>query len=188
VSVAEIGQLFGALNARTPCGARDGAVLALLLVAGLRRSEVVALSVGDVDLGSGRVVVSSGKGAKPRVAWLSPAALSWVERWVGFRGVGAGPLVYQARGGRIQRTPVSESGVYQAVVDRCRRAGIERCTPHDLRRTCATELLDRGVDLLLVQRLLGHASPETTAIYDRRDESRQRRAVGRLPIPGVSDG
>jgi integrase/recombinase XerD len=143
---------------------------------------------GHHSLPPGRVTVERGKGRKPRVSWVVSGGREWLTAWLERRGTSPGPFLLQARGGGLQWGHMSTDAVYRVLMRRAKRAGIEPCTPHDLRRTFATELLDRNVDLLLVQRLLGHASPETTMVYDRRQEKRTRRAVARLPVPTIGRG
>jgi site-specific recombinase XerD len=178
----ELERLYQACAADpTPAGARDGAAIALMHAAGLRKTEVVLLDVEAVDLRTGAVTVH-GKGRKQRITYLGVGA-PWVEAWLAVRGSEPGPLMLEVRSGEILEHRLSQAAIYDAVTKRARQAGIEQCGPHDLRRTFATELLDAGADIALVQQLLGHSSVQTTTIYDRRGEAAKVAAQRRLRIP-----
>lgn len=164
----------------TPAGIRDTALLSLLR-AGLRRSEVVGLDVNDVNGSTGAVTIRAGKGSKERLTYLPPQALAGVQHWLGLRGQDSGPLLYPVhRVGRLIRRRLSDQAVLGVLQKRATQAGIPPVAPHDLRRTFITELLTAGVDLFTVQQLVGHASPTTTARYDRRGEAAKQRAVALL--------
>jgi len=165
----------------TPAGARDGAAIALMHGAGLRRAEVVLLDVDAVDLRTGAVTVH-GKGRRMRLVYLG-SGLPWLEAWLAIRGDASGPLLFEVRFGEFVEHRLSPAAMYKIVKDRARQAGIEQCSPHDLRRTFATELLDAGADIALVQQLLGHSSVQTTTIYDRRGEAAKVAAQRRLNVP-----
>jgi site-specific recombinase XerD len=176
----DVTALFQGCKDGTLIGARDGAVLALCYAAGLRRAEAVSL---DLDaIGADGAVSVIGKGAKARITYLGDG-VAWVRRWVERRGSEAGPLLCDVRNDRITRRRLSERAVFYIVVKRAQNAGIARVTPHDLRRTFATNLLEDGVDIETVSRLLGHESNETTAIYDLRGEASKARAQRRLNVP-----
>lgn len=145
-----------------PIARRDAAALALLLGAGVRRSELAGLQRQELDTDSGRILVR-GKGRKERVAWLAPSALPAVGDWLQVRGDHQGPLLNPVRkGGRLQAGGLSA----QAVYDLCRRlvraAAVAVATPHDCRRTWIGELLE-VTDLSTAQQLAGHARPHTMA-------------------------
>ena len=150
-------------------------VVATLLATGLRISECCALQVGDIDSRSGFVHVRRGKGAKPRSVKLGERHLRLLRRYWEVEGPPgpwlfpaqrlSGPGVVDARQ-RWASHAVNPDPVRNRLHRLTRLAGLQRSvTPHDLRRTYATWLLEAGVDLRTVQVLLGHASPETTARY-----------------------
>jgi integrase/recombinase XerD len=149
--------------------------LATLLDAGLRVSEACHLQVGDIDSLAGLLHVRRGKGARPRAVRLGDRHLRLLRRyWAVARP--PGPWLFPARRmvapGRFDlRNPWADKPVTpDSVRDRLHRAALRaglarRVTPHDLRRTYATWLLEAGTDLAVVQVLLGHASPDTTSRY-----------------------
>jgi integrase len=168
----------------TPAGARDSAILALLRGAGLRRSEAAALDLADVDIPSGAVTVRSGKGDKDRVVYAPAGARAALRDWIDVRGENSGPLFYGVvKGGRL--VPRRLAGQAMAVIcaARAAEAGIQPFTPHDLRRTFISGLLDAGADMAVVQRLAGHEDPATTSRYDRRGEVAKQRAIELVHVP-----
>ena len=181
----EVGALFaGCLADPLPHGARDAAILAVLVGGGLRRSEGGELLVGDYDGGSATLRVRHGKGDKERVVYLTGGAGAAVDAWVRVRGTEPGPLFCRInRTGRIVLVNLSTSAIYLALRKRAARAGVRPFSPHDLRRTFISDLLDAGADLATVQRQAGHASPATTERYDRRGDHAKRRAASLVSIP-----
>jgi integrase/recombinase XerD len=171
---------------------RDAALVALVYGAGLRRSEAVALDLADVDHEPGLLRVRRGKGRKPRLAPLAESARPALEDWLQARGREPGPLFTAVRkNGALVRDPdgqlhrLSASAVWAIAGERGRKAGVQPPAPHDFRRTWTGDLLDAGVDLSTVQKMAGHASPATTARYDRRGRATQRRAAAQLHVPYV---
>lgn len=173
----------------SPAGVRDGAMLAVLRVTGLRRAEVAALRVDDYDPEERRLVVR-GKGNKTRVVPIEDAgARDALADWLFLRGR-VGTLIPDAplftripKGGQLTEDALTDQGVYWILRKRGEQAGVRPFTPHDLRRSFAGDLLDAGVDLPTVQALMGHAGVDTTAKYDRRGERVQRAAVQKLHVP-----
>ncbi|MGV9616714.1 site-specific tyrosine recombinase XerD [Nocardia xishanensis] len=151
-----------------PRGLRDRALLELLYSTGARISEMVGLDVDDLD-GDDRAVVLRGKGGKQRMVPIGRPALAAVDAYL-VRGRpalaaagknAAGALFLNARGGRLSR-----QSAWQVLQDAAERAGIGAAvSPHTLRHSFATHLLDGGADVRVVQELLGHASVTTTQIY-----------------------
>lgn len=168
----------------SPAGYRDGALLALLVGTGLRRSEVVGLALADYEPDLGRLHVRSGKGNRDRWVYLAPGAEVWLGRWLAVRGRVAGPLLCPVnRWGQVVIRPMTDQAVLHILRKRGRQAGVSAFSPHDLRRTFISNLLDAGVDIATVQKLAGHAQVQTTIRYDRREEHTQRQAVACLRIP-----
>lgn len=184
----EIAAIFAAC-ARDPsaAGARDAATLAMLRL-GLRRAEVAGLAVGDVDLASLSVRVT-GKGRKQRLVPLTEGAAAALGDWLALRGDDPGPLLLAVnKGGRVLAHGLTPQAIYDLLRRRTAEANVTSCTPHDWRRSFASDLLDAGADLLAVQRLMGHANPSTTSRYDRRGEAAQRKAVDLLHVPYTGRG
>jgi integrase/recombinase XerC len=139
---------------------RDRAVLELLYATGLRVSELAGLRLEDVDRVR-RLVQTVGKGGKPRLVPYGAEAARALEAYLAWRGETPGPLFRNARGG-----PLSARSLRECVRRRARAAGLaRRVTPHTLRHSFATHLLDAGADLRLIQDLLGHARLSTTQRY-----------------------
>jgi tyrosine recombinase XerC len=181
----EMAALLSAPVVSTPQGQRDKAMLELLYAGGLRVSELLALDVGQVDLEQAQVRVL-GKGAKERVALIGGPAVAALRTYLAdgrVRLLGAGaesrPLhktdaLFLNRFG--QRLSVSM--FTRSLSDYARTAGIEhRVTPHMLRHSFATHLLDGGADLRSVQELLGHEQASTTQIYTQVSQTQLRETV-----------
>lgn len=178
----EFQQLLSTIPNKTDLGARNRALLCLLLQTGMRRAEVVTLSLQDYDRATYMFRVC-GKGNKERSVPVSDTLRRELERWLKIRGEQPGPLFYRGhRPGLILRDrPISSEGVYRFVQRMSERAGLLRISPHDFRRTFISTLLDKpGNDLATISKLVGHASVETTTRYDRRGDKAKRRAVNSL--------
>lgn len=181
VEPAELAALFGALDETTTPGRRDAAILALLYGCGLRRAELCALDLESVTADGLRVV---GKGDVERVVPLPSTVRARLDRWIWARGILTGDRANRAlftRGNGTGRLGVV--AVYLRVRQLAERAGIARLTPHDLRRSYASDLFDRGVDARTVQALMGHADLETSGRYDRRPARARAAAVEVLTVP-----
>jgi integrase len=185
VAREELLALFRACKAdeNRAAGARDAAILALLYGSGLRRSEATALTIDDLDWSdcSGRLI---GKGNKERQVFLPAGTVAALKAWLKLRGGEHGPLITQiGKNGRVRIHGITDQLVYHIVRKRHLQAEVDPFTPHDLRRSFISELLDEGVDLAMVARQVGHSNVQTTARYDRRDQSAQQRGVLRLDVP-----
>jgi integrase len=165
-------------------GARDAALLAVLDGGGLRRAEAVALDLDDVDFEEEAVTVRRGKGRKARTVPLAAGAGAAIAAWIRVRGDEPGALFRAVnKGGRSLPSRLRERGV-QRILDRLAAAArVAPFTAHDFRRTVAGDLLEVGVDVATVQKLLGHASPVTTAAYDRRPAAARAKAARMRAVP-----
>ncbi|HEV8307764.1 MAG TPA: tyrosine recombinase XerC [Methylomirabilota bacterium] len=150
----------------TPAGARDRAILEMLYATGVRVAELAGLDLADVDLRDGAVRVM-GKGGKERIVPLGKKAVEAVRAYLGYRRnrtagePTSGPVFQNRRGGRL-----TVRSLHRIVRGRAHAAGLHRrVSPHTLRHTFATHLLDAGADLRLIQELLGHARLGTTQKY-----------------------
>ncbi len=141
---------------------RDRAILELLYSSGLRVSELTGLNIGELDPVAGMVRVT-GKGGKERIVPVGSRALEALQEYLDQRGEDAvrGALFVNTRGGRINRRSVAR--IVDAHV--LRIAAFKRISPHTLRHTFATHMLEGGADLRAIQELLGHASLSTTQKY-----------------------
>ncbi len=155
-----------------------------------------------------------GKGQKERIVYVEAAgAYEALQAWLAIRGSEAGPLFVRIRrgghlvrvtildthsikernsdtlaqneGGTLPLARLTDQGIYAIVLERAEEAGILNLSTHDFRRTFISELLDNQVDLSTAQKLAGHASPITTARYDRRPEATKKRAAGTLHVPMI---
>jgi integrase/recombinase XerD len=170
----EIEGLLNVVAGDQPVDRRDRAILETLYGTGMRISELVSLSLRDLDLHDGFVRVV-GKGDKERVVPVLGAAAEALAAWLDLDGRGAmipsrwrrrddaEAVFLNQRGGRLGR-----QGTWLVVKARAADAGLaDRLTPHVLRHSCATHLLDHGADIRAVQELLGHASIATTQVYTK---------------------
>ena len=173
----EVERLLEQPDASTPLGLRDRAMLDVLYSTGLRVSELTSLKVADLDTKVG-CVRCIGKGDKERVVPVGRKALGMVEKYLrdgrpelvraGKAGGGGAFLFVNRRGGRISRV-----GVWKILSNYGKQAGLRTAlTPHMLRHSFATHLLERGADLRSVQLMLGHADISTTQIYTHVVEER----------------
>lgn len=173
ISDDELGRLFGAARSGKPFFAeRDEAMMAVLLSTGIRSSELVDLDLEHLDQTTHELIVLKTKSGRSLLTWLHPEAMGIMDAWLAVRGSDPGPLFTNPKGGRVATMTFRQR--MQRLV---KRAGIERVTPHDFRRTCITRLLREGVDPFVVARLVGHSKVSTTLIYDRRTELEDRDAL-----------
>jgi len=181
LSHEEMDGLLAGPDPRTAAGARDRAMLELLYATGLRVSELVGLGLNDVNLET-RVLLARGKGNKERIVPVGAPAAAAVKAYLAsarerlLRGRRSRDLFVTPRGGRMTRQGFAK------LLDRyARRAGIRRrISPHKLRHSFATHLLEGGADLRAVQAMLGHADVSTTQIYTHVDRSHVRRLYERF--------
>ena len=174
LSVDEVDLLLTQPDVSTPAGVRDRALLELLYATGMRVTELVTLKTGDVNLDGG-FLTCLGKGAKERVVPIGRVAAKWVGRYL----ASSRPallkhreslfLFVNARGGLT----LSRVGFWKIIKKYGRQAGLTQdLSPHIVRHSFATHLLERGADLRMIQTLLGHADLSTTQIYTHILEAR----------------
>lgn len=166
----------------TPAGIRDAAMIALWAVTGPRRAELVGLGVEDYNPENGAVKIRQGKGRKERTVYIANEAKAAMDDWLALRGTMGGPLfipVHQT--GRMRIAGMTPQAAYNILTKRAAQAGIENVSPHDLRRTAISNLID-ATDLSTAQKIAGHADPKTTARYDRRGERAKQRAATKMSV------
>lgn len=190
----EVASLLAAVTGDEPAHRRDRVILEVLYGTGLRISELTGLSLGDVDLGSA-LIRAFGKGAKERIVPVGRLACDALDAWLAPGGreqllparpaprADAEALLLNQRGGRLSR-----QGAWGVVRRYGTLVGLgDRLSPHVLRHSCATHMLDHGADIRAVQELLGHASISTTQIYTLVSTERlwevYRRAHPRATLP-----
>lgn len=194
VSDGEIRALLAHCAAdRRPAGVRDAAMIALAIASGARRAEIAGLELGDLapaaDGDGYDLTIRQGKGGKTRSVSVYDGAARYLADWLALRGDAEGPLFLAIRkGGAILDHGIGTQSMQEMLAKRADAAGIAGMGWHDARRTLAGNLLDAGVDLALVQRVLGHASPATTAAYDRRPEDARRKAQRKVTVPYLGKG
>jgi integrase/recombinase XerC len=178
LSADEISKLLETPQSQEPGGLRDRAILETMYSAGLRVSEVVGINAGDLELDAGLVRIR-GKGRRERLSPLGSYAVKAIQRWLNVRKLSprepAGPEspVFLNRSGR-RLTTRSVARMLQRYL---KVTGLDqRTSPHTLRHSFATHLLDRGADIRSVQELLGHKSLVTTQIYTHVSTSGLREA------------
>lgn len=184
LTIGEVTALFDACyDDKTAAGRRDAAILALLLGAGLRRAESAALAMSDYSAESADITVR-GKGDKQRSMPLGVTADQALRDWLQVRGDWSGSLLSRVgKNGVIKESGISSQAIYAALVKRGKSARVAHFSPHDLRKTYASGLIDLSGDISTVSRLLGHASIDTTAIYDRRGEAAKRKVAEGCHLP-----
>ena len=176
LTTAQVEALLAAPDVATPLGVRDRAILEVLYATGLRVSELIGLKPRDLDLEVG-LLTCFGKGRKERLVPMGRAARQWVQRYLDTARLGfardrpAVRLFLSQRGG-----PLSRMGLWGIVRRHAVSAGVERIlTPHVLRHSFATHLLENGADLRALQAMLGHADISTTQIYTHVTRERLRK-------------
>jgi integrase/recombinase XerD len=176
LTLAQVDALLAAPATETPLGLRDRAMLEVLYATGLRVSELIGLRAADVDLQVG-LLTCIGKGRKERLVPLGRQAQRWVRRYLEeargrlVRRQAAATLFVNHHGRRLSRM-----GLWGIVRRHAVAAGVSRVlTPHVLRHSFATHLLERGADLRALQAMLGHADISTTQIYTHVTRERLRR-------------
>jgi len=149
----------------SPAGARDAAILAVLYIGGVRRTELVDLAAADYTADPPTLRVRHGKGDKERLVPLTATAGAALAAWLARRGDRPGKLFLPvSQVGEVHGDGLSSIAVYNMLQKRAAQAGVPHVSPHDLRRSFVSDLLDAGVDLSAAQQLAGHASVVTTTL------------------------
>ncbi|WP_329521129.1 tyrosine-type recombinase/integrase [Spirillospora sp. NBC_01491] len=168
-----------------PSGVRNAALIGILWCTGARREEVANIVLERYNAGA-RALRIIGKGNKERTVYIHPRVLPHLDAWLALLGTRRGPMFRPIdRWGHVRPDAMSKRAIGMVVARVRARAGLPPLSTHDFRHTFIGDLLDKGVDLATVQALVGHASPVTTAAYDRRPELVKREAVDSLDFPGA---
>jgi len=179
----------------TTAGIRDAAIVGVSYSGGLRRAELAGLDLDDCtynqETGEWSLKIL-GKRNKERVTFINNGAGDALSDWVAIRGDEPGPLFLRINksgkfetdenGERIYNR-ITTQAIYNIMEKRGKQAKVKSFSPHDLRRSYISDLLDEGVDISTVAKMAGHSSVTTTARYDRRDEKAMQAASKRLSVP-----
>jgi integrase/recombinase XerD len=173
----------------SPAGARDAALVPLLYGAGLRRSEAVSVDLSDYNPETGELAICGAKGRKDRLAYATNGSADALGDWMEVRGGDNGPLFCRVnKSGRITICRLTDQAVLHILRKRGAEAGVSSFSPHDLRRSFVSDLLDAGADISTAQQLAGHSNVQTTARYDQRGETTKRKAAQLLHVPYARPG
>lgn len=168
-------------------GCRDAVIFMFACMLAMRREEIALLKYEWYNPSTSEIKVL-GKGNKERMVPVSDNVLVAFNDWISIRGTSDGRLFNPInRGNNIQlRVGMSTTNVFNIIDRRRIEAGVIKFTPHDLRRSLISDLIDAGVDLVIISRLVGHNNVSTTAGYDRRPDARIRSALSNIHMPYTS--
>lgn len=170
-------------NRGDPAGIRDAAILAIGIGCGLRRNEIATLQLESIRSDGTFSVI--GKGNRERRIFPPEAVAARLAEWLRIRGTGGCGNVFVAvlKGGRVcTDIPLSSMAIWKVIERRAREVNIAHFSPHDLRRTFATRMLDLGADLDTIKEAMGHSSVTTTQRYVKNTDERVRRYASRIAI------
>jgi integrase/recombinase XerD len=174
----DIDRLLNAPDTRTAEGLRDRAMFELMYATGMRVSETISIEVGDLDLDAG-LLICYGKGSKQRRIPMGKSALEWLTKYKGERarsGNGGHSRFFLNNRGK----PISRQLAWSTIKKYAEKLGMSNISPHTLRHSFATHLLQRGADSRSVQALLGHSDISTTQIYTHITDRQMRRTYDRF--------
>jgi len=175
---AEMDQLLAMPDVSTETGVRDRALLELMYACGLRVSEAVNAKLGDIDI-EGGILTTTGKGSKTRRVPVGSSAVEWVKSYLSIRR--------KKENTEIQNLFVTPAGmamnrgsIFELVREYGRKAGLQDISPHTLRHSFATHLVQNRADIRSVQQMLGHADISTTQIYTHMTDAHLRESYERF--------
>lgn len=175
---AEMDQLLAAPEVSTETGVRDRALLELMYACGLRVSEAVGVKLGDIDIESG-ILTTTGKGSKTRRVPVGSSAVEWVKSYLSIRrkkeNIEIQNLFVTPAG-----MPMNRGSIFELVREYGRKAGLQDISPHTLRHSFATHLVQNRADIRSVQQMLGHADISTTQIYTHMTDAHLRDSYERF--------
>lgn len=183
---ADIEILLASPDVSTEIGLRDRAVLELMYACGLRVSEVVSIKTGDIDLDVG-ILTATGKGSKMRRVPVGTSAIEWVKSYLALRRRHEDP--------RVENLFTNESGqpltrqvIHSFIKTYAKKCGFDGVSPHTLRHSFATHLVQNNADIRSVQQMLGHADISTTQIYTHITSTQLRKNYRRFHPRATSRG
>lgn len=191
LQLEEIKVLLAAPDRSTWLGRRDHALMVTMVLTGVRVTELVTLTLGDVSLTTGAHIKVQGKGRKRRTVTLTPETVAVLRQWLRERqGQPEEPLFPTRQGGPLSRHTVGLllTKHVTAAGGRCPSLRAKRVTPHTLRHTNAMLLRAGGIDLATIALWLGHEHIQTTRIYEHADPALKERAVAKLTPLGTKPG
>lgn len=169
----DIGNLLSAPDAATEIGLRDRAILELMYACGLRVSETVDLKTSDVDVDAG-VLTCKGKGGKTRRVPIGKSAVEWLKKYLIIRhvkeNIGISNLFVSFFG-----RPINRQIIFKFIKEYAEQVGLQKVSPHTLRHSFATHLIQNSADIRSVQQMLGHADISTTQIYTHITDTHLRK-------------
>ncbi|MDP5136713.1 site-specific integrase [Rheinheimera baltica] len=183
LSTKQVNQLFTLLErGRSAVAKRNVAIFALLLGTGLRRSELVSLILSDYNRRDHTLLVRHGKGNKSRLLFLPKWCQEHLAEWLKIRRLDDGYLLCKTytSGKVVLDIGLTVSAVYRLIKDKLAAIGVPNASPHDMRRTFITRLLEQNVDINTVRQMAGHADISTTTVYDKRDHQFMKSAAHTL--------
>lgn len=174
----EIETLFAVPDQHSETGVRDRAILELMYACGLRASEVVGLKLTDLDIEAG-ILTTIGKGNKMRRVPVGSSAIEWVTRYLDLwrkKAAEMNPTFFVTEAGN----PLTRDFLYRMIKEYSGKAGLEDVSPHTLRHSFATHLVQNRADIRSVQQMLGHADISTTQIYTHMTDAHLRESYNRF--------
>jgi integrase/recombinase XerD len=175
---AEIEQLFAVPDITTETGLRDRAMLEVMYACGLRASEIAGLRPGDIDL-EGGILTTTGKGSKTRRVPVGSSAIEWLRSYLAVRrrkeSIDVAQVFVTPAG-----APITRRAIYTIVKAHAAAAGLDDVSPHTLRHSFATHLVQNRADIRSVQQMLGHADISTTQIYTHMTDAHLRESYNRF--------
>jgi integrase len=170
---------------KSAAGRRDAAILAIAAATGARRAELASIRTENIRCEDGLTIIRLvGKRDKERELYLHNGSQAALNDWLAVRGNHRGALfVSIGKAGRIGRGSISTTAMHKLLARRATQARVKGVSLHDFRRTVTGDLLDKGADLVSVAALLGHASVNTTARYDRRGQRARIAASALVSVP-----
>lgn len=174
----EIEALIAAPDVSTETGLRDRAILELMYASGLRVSEAANIKPTDIDLDAG-ILTTTGKGSKTRRVPVGASAVEWVRKYLNVRRNKEGaktPNLFVTPNG----LPLTRQAIYLAITGYAEKCGLDNVSPHTLRHSFATHMVQNSADIRSVQQMLGHADISTTQIYTHITSTQLKNSYARF--------